>query len=266
MDEQQPHTVGPKIAEQTRKRKRDEEKGNTSEKKTQIPLRRSASNAQISAVARRPRNNKGRKLRKPEEERDILKGEVLKYLKEEREADNRITVSEYYKRRSLEESSKDNPKLPSRSCFFEGVKKTRAGEELRKRGRRGALTEKEEDRLEENVKKFESEYRTLTNNVIKQEAGSIVAKRLGSVDIGKMDDSQVRDAFQEIGPDIKSVFGRRFVYRMRKKRFSLTKTNRGMEIARARKYQPEICLDWFRLYLHTCALRQIQVHVHPIIG
>ncbi len=268
MDEAEASSTGSQILLIARKRKRDEGKGSSNSTEAVETRQRKRATSQVVSLPKMSKNNKGRKLRKPENERDILNREVSQFLEEEKKmkaAGKNFSGNQYYKRRRTEEKSKENPELPSRSCFFEGVKKRRAGEELCKRGGIGALTEKEEGLLEENVVKFESEYHTLTNEIIKREAAAIiVANRLGNAEV-KGDDSAMNIAFHKELPDIQAVLGKNFLYRVRKKRFSLTKTSRGMEITRARKYQPEICLDWFRLYLHTCALRQIQVDVHSYV-
>ena len=190
-------------------------------------------------------------------QKSLLEREVKRYLQLERSGDiGGKSVRKYYAERVLDET-KQGVQLPSRSSFFVALKKKREGLRLVQRGKPSALTSKEKKLLVDRLADFESRFNNcLTNEVIKQEAGYIVLSRLRKV----TDKDERSEVYQRtVKSNLATVFRSSFVYPFRKLYASQVKTSRGMEVARARKLQPEICLQWFRLYLHGCALRQLQV-------
>ena len=107
--------------------------------------------------------------------------------------------------------------------------------------------------------KFEEKYSFLTNEIIRQEAADIVLSSLREKGKSTIDGEELEKKWPVVKKRLGIVFKKGFLYNFRKNNLKLTKSGRGMEISRSRKLQPEIVLDWFRLYLHACALRQIQV-------
>tara|TARA_R110002050_G_scaffold157498_1_gene286122 strand:+ start:98 stop:1018 length:921 start_codon:yes stop_codon:yes gene_type:complete len=219
----------------------------------------------VSQVARRSeriktvsapagRFNKGRRLLKPGHQKNLLEREVNRFLKLERVGTIDLSIRQYYAMRVLKKEKK-GVVLPSRSSFFSALKKKREGGKILQRGRPSALSAVEKKQLVLRLADFESKFsNSLTNEVVKQEAGHIVLARLR-----KEKEAVREEKWKKNKQNLDTVFRPSFVYPFRKMYMSLNKSSRGMEVARARKLQPEICLQWFRLYLHGCALRQLQV-------
>jgi hypothetical protein len=171
----------------------------------------------------------------------------------------KLSVSAFHETQRLKaEIAGTADALPGRTSLYRALEKVERGEDLQPRGRSGLLTDAEMSELLKRLEEFEVKYCVMTNSVICQEAADIFLRRYGDLaDVG--DASPV---WTEIQKGLRTIFEHNnFVYRTREKHLTIQKSSRGMEFFRARKYQPELVVDWFRLVLHSFALRMIQVAI-----
>lgn len=183
--------------------------------------------------------------------------DLLKLYLAEKEKNTKLSIRRFHEGQRIKAMvDGTTASLPCRASLYNAYKMHRDGLPLRPRGKAGLLTDPETTELLKRLRDFEIKYCVMTNSVICLEAVDIYLRRFG--DLTKVTDSS--EVWWEIKAGLKTIFDyNNFVYNLRKKYVKSTKTSRGMEYFRARKYQPEIIVNWFRLVLHAYSLRIIQI-------